>query len=318
MINIWQQTLNKLKENQKVYLLTVIENSGSSPGRKGFKMIVSEDGFIEGSIGGGIMEYKLVEETKRLLQTKKLSILFKKQIHQGKVKNSSGMICSGEQTVVFHPLNKDDIKTIEKIIKCFTTNSKGILELTNKMFSFSKTGISNSFNCTINSNKNWTYKEQLNFRETAYIIGAGHVGLAVSKLLHSLNFYIEIFDDRDHLNTFNQNTYVHKKQLIDYNNIENYINSQSYVLIMTTKFTSDKLVLSKLIKSKKSFKYLGVLGSQSKIKTMFNSMYDDDGFTIKELDSVFAPIGLPINSQTPQEIAISIVAQITQIKNIIR
>jgi len=312
-MKIWQQIRTKLKDNQKVYLLTVIENSGSSPGRKGFKMFVSEDGFISGSIGGGIMEYKLVEETKRLLLNVNLPILLKKQIHQGKVKDSSGMICSGEQTVVFHPLTKNDINTIEKIISCFANNSKGILELTNTCLNFSNTKISSSFYCTINSNENWSYKEQLNFKETIYIIGAGHVGLAVSKLLNSLNFYVKIFDNRENLNTFNQNTFAHNKQLIDYKNIENYIDAQSYVLIMTTKFISDKLVLSKLIKSKKEFNYLGVLGSQSKIKTMFDTMLSE-GCTKEELQSIFAPIGLPIHSETPEEIAISIVAQIIQIK----
>ena len=78
MPNIFKQILTKLKENQRVYLLTVIQNSGSSPGRKGFKMMVAEDGFISGSIGGGVMEYKLVEATKKLFRKEKLPILFKK------------------------------------------------------------------------------------------------------------------------------------------------------------------------------------------------------------------------------------------------
>ena len=52
-MKFWQHLLSKLQDSQKVYLLTVIQNSGSSPGRKGFKMLVAEDGFIFGSIGGG-------------------------------------------------------------------------------------------------------------------------------------------------------------------------------------------------------------------------------------------------------------------------
>ena len=62
----WQHIIDKLKDNQKVYVLTVIANSGSSPGRKGFKMLVAQDGFIYGSIGGGVMEFSLVEEAQRL------------------------------------------------------------------------------------------------------------------------------------------------------------------------------------------------------------------------------------------------------------
>ena len=63
----WQHILSKLQENQQVYLLTVVENFGSSPGRQGFKMLVADDGFIYGSIGGGVMEFSLVEEVKSLL-----------------------------------------------------------------------------------------------------------------------------------------------------------------------------------------------------------------------------------------------------------
>jgi xanthine dehydrogenase accessory factor len=61
-MKFWQQLLQKLRAQQYVYLLTVIQNSGSSPGRKGFKMLVAQDGFIFGSVGGGIMEFSLVEE----------------------------------------------------------------------------------------------------------------------------------------------------------------------------------------------------------------------------------------------------------------
>ena len=66
-MKFWKHLLNKLQDNQQVYVLTVIENFGSSPGRQGFKMLVAEDEFIFGSIGGGVMEFSLVEEVKELL-----------------------------------------------------------------------------------------------------------------------------------------------------------------------------------------------------------------------------------------------------------
>ena len=103
-MDFWQQLLTQLQQDKKVYLLTVIENFGSSPGRKGFKMLVADDGFIFGSVGGGVMEFTLVEEVKELLQKENQPIFFRKQIHQGNGKDKSGMICSGEQTVVFHLL----------------------------------------------------------------------------------------------------------------------------------------------------------------------------------------------------------------------
>jgi len=97
--------------------------------------------------------------------------------------------------------------------------------------------------------------------------------------------------------------------------LENYIEegNDSFVAIMTNKYTDDKLALSKIIRNK--YKFLGVLGSKAKLKTM-NKALLQEGFTEAELAKVHAPIGLLIGSQTPDEIAVSIAAQIIKIKNL--
>ena len=123
-----------------------------------------------------------------------------------------------------------------------------------------------------------------------------------------------MFDNRENLNTLNVNIFAHQKHVIDYNDIESYIKqgNDSYVAIMTNKYTDDKLVLSQLIKN--NYKYVGVLGSKAKLKIMWDVLLQE-GFTQQELDSVFAPIGIHIKSETPEEIAVSIAAEIIQVKN---
>ena len=313
-MKFWQHLLNKLENTQRVYVLTVIENSGSSPGRQGFKMLVADDGFIFGSIGGGVMEFSLVEEVKELLKQDNPPIFFKRQVHKGKIKEGSGMICSGEQTVVFHPLNSSFISIIKTIIECNENNSNGTFSLSPTSFYFSQKTIDSKFQYKIKSPEEWYYKEQIGFKETLYIVGGGHVGLATSKLFRSLGFYVVLLDDRTHLNTFEGNNYAHKKELISYDSVENHIKegNTSYVAIMTNTYTDDKLVLSKIIRNK--YKFVGVLGSKAKLKTMYEVLLKE-GFLQKELDEVHAPIGLSIYSQTPDEIAISIAAQIIQLKN---
>jgi len=81
---------------------------------------------------------------------------------------------------------------------------------------------------------------------------------------------------------------------------------------MTNKYTDDKLVLSKILRN--NYKFIGVLGSIAKLDTMWKVLLKE-GFTKDELDTVYAPIGLPIKSETPEEIAVSIAAQIIQVKN---
>ncbi|MDG2194544.1 MAG: XdhC family protein [Polaribacter sp.] len=313
-MKFWQYLLTKLQGQQHVYLLTVIENSGSSPGRKGFKMLIAQDGFIFGSVGGGVMEFRLVEEAQNLLKEETLPIFLKKQIHQGNIKDGSGMICSGEQTVVFHPLNSTHIPIIKNILFCLQNNQQKTICLSPSSFSLSDTQIKDNYQTSIQTNSDWSFNELIGFKNTLYIVGGGHVSLAVSELFVKLGFYVVVFDNRNHLNTFEDNDFAHHKQLVNYSEIENYITegNDRYIAIMTNTYTDDKLVLTQLIRN--NYKFVGVLGSVAKLKTMWTAMAKE-GFSQKELNQVCAPIGIAIKSQTPDEIAISIAAQIIQVKN---
>src|SRR4029078_7379634 len=98
-------------------LLVVATSSGSSPGRPGYKMAVAEDGQLIGSIGGGVMEVNLVDGARTLLSSSSRSNEsppsdIKEQVHRKNVPNSSGMICSGKQTVLFKFLTPEDIDTV--------------------------------------------------------------------------------------------------------------------------------------------------------------------------------------------------------------
>jgi xanthine dehydrogenase accessory factor len=313
-MEFWQQLLQKLRAKQHVYLLTVIQNLGSSPGRKGFKMLVAQDGFIFGSIGGGIMEFTLVEKIKELLKLKELPIFFRKQLHQGNGKDKSGMICSGEQTVIFHPLNSAHILLIKTIINCLQNNQQKTLSLSPTRIELIENRISERYQTVITSAMDWNFKELIGFKETLYIVGGGHVGLAVSQLFRQLGFHVVVFDNRDNLNTLEVNNFAHEKHVIDYLEIAKHIKqgNDSYVAIMTNKYTDDKLVLSKIIRNQ--HKFIGVLGSKAKLKTMWEVL-QKEGFSLDELNQIHAPIGLSIKSQTPEEIAVSIAAEIIRVKN---
>ena len=310
----WQFIHSKLKEEKVVYTMTVIHHSGSSPGRQGFKMAVASDNEIYGSIGGGVMEYNLVELCKDLLNKDEHKTFLKHQNHKGSRNGGSGMICSGEQTVVFHALDKSFISVIENILECLQNNQMGSLSLTQTSFYFSHKISDKKYQYEVKNENDWFFEEQLGFKETLYIVGGGHIALAASKLFVQLGFYVVVFDNRDNLNTFEQNSHAHKKHIINYNTVAEYIPEgvDNYVAIMTNKYTDDKLVLTKLIRNQ--YKFVGVLGSKVKLKTMFEVM-QNEGYVKGELAKVHAPIGLAITSQTPEEIAVSIAAQIIELKN---
>lgn len=311
----WQFIKEKLEQNRTVYLMIVIHHKGSSPGRQGFKMVVADDNEIYGSIGGGVMEYNLVEFCKEHLKGSKPRSFVKRQIHKGTIVDGSGMICSGEQTVIFYPLNESHLRTIDEILTIYANNKNGVLVISPSKFLFSADKkLESRYNYTHLDEKDWSFSELLNLKNVAYIVGGGHVALATTKLLHQLGFYVVLFDNRSHLNTFEENKFVDEKQIIDYNDIADHIpeNKMNFVAIMTNKYTDDKLSLSKIVRN--NYKYIGVLGSKAKLELMFEVL-QKEGYTKQELSRVHAPIGLNISSQTPEEIAVSIAAQMVAIKN---
>lgn len=314
-MEIWKFIKKNLEQEKRVMLLVVIDSNGSSPGRQGFKMAISEDKELAGSVGGGIMEYDIVELGSAMLQLGKPGPVMKKQIHNKRSKeNQSGMICSGDQTIVLIALDKSHRLTVDQIIESLESAKSGILKLSPKGFEFLPSGIQRKqIIAEIHNEANWEYKELTSFRHHLCIIGAGHVGLALSKLMKDLGFIVEIFDDRDGLSTFENNIYVDKKHKIDYSDIDKLVpqGDDVYVVIMTFGHQSDQDVLVKLID--KNFKYLGLMGSKTKIASIFNkTKISADS---EHMAKLHAPIGISINSKTPMEIAVSIAAEIIKIKN---
>ncbi len=304
--------LKKLQENQEVILLLVVSHHGSSPGKQGFKMMVSADDYLYGSIGGGRTEFSLAETAKELLKKEIITAFFQNQIHRDDETDSSGMICAGEQLVLFYPMDKSHIPTIKTIIK----EDKGILTITESTFELAiEANQKNDFSFIKVATNSWEYKEKVNRKSYIYLVGGGHVGLATAKLFEMLDFEVTMFDDRKNLNTFEENNFSAHKKIIDYKDIADHIRTgeNTYIVILTHGYHADRLIFSKLLPH--DYKYIGLLGSRSKISAMFKTMAAD-GCDKEQLLKADAPIGIDINSKTPAEIAVSIAAKIIKIRNL--
>ncbi|MEP1093767.1 MAG: XdhC family protein [Cyclobacteriaceae bacterium] len=311
MRGFWSKISEWLSDNQKVVLLVVIDSQGSSPGRQGFKMAVNEKHELTGSIGGGIMEHKLIELCKENLLKKNFDPFLKKQIHQTNIpKDKSGMICSGEQTIAFYALNPSHQQLIGKIAE----SSNGIISFSDKKLDFKSSSSQVSRFYFKSEAKSWLLREALNHFPILHIIGGGHVGLALSRLAHELSFEIMIYDDRKNLNTVEENKWAHTIHVTDYSQIGDLIpgGTEHFVVLMSFGYQTDKIILSNLIE--RDFQYLGMMGSREKVKKLFEEM-EQEGISKEQLKRVHAPIGIPISSKTPEEIAVSILAQIIQVKN---
>ena len=315
-MNFWRSVIQTIDQGNRVMLMVVLHSDGSSPGRQGFKMVVSEDGTMAGSIGGGFMEHKLVELCRRSLNQDRTNPFIKRQVHRSNIPaDRSGMICSGEQTIAFYELGKRDVGALQAMLTSWETGQGVCIELDPKGVQFIPASPEGSrFTFTIEGETSWSYREDLQFNNTVHIVGGGHVGLALSRTMNQLGFIVHIYDDRERLNTMEANMFAHLKELVDYEEIDKYIpeGPQQYVVIMTFGYRSDDIVLRALLGGE--FAYLGMMGSTEKVAKMMRDL-KTDGIAQGILDKVYSPIGVPVHSKTPEEIAVSIAAEIIRVKN---
>ena len=160
----------------------------------------------------------------------------------------------------------------------------------------------------------WLYRGPIGLEDTLYIIGGGHVGLALSRVAATLPFRIVVLDNREDLATMAANRWAHQRQVVDYDRIADHVveGDRSWVVIMTFGHTHDRQVLEGLLG--KELAYLGLMGSEAKVLQLFAAMLED-GSPAADLEGVKAPIGVPIGSHTPEEIAISVAAEIIAMRN---
>lgn len=312
-MDVWKFIQDKLSAEQQVMLLYVLQSEGSSPGRNGFKMAVAADGSICGTIGGGIMEYKLVEKTKAMLLQNETTVLLMRQYHDKEhTTDQSGMICSGNQLNAFIPLSAVDKSSIDTIV----LDGQNTLQLSPKGISIREsTPKDKNFSLQFQSDTDWVYAEKLNQRAIVHIIGGGHVSLALSELMCFIGFYSKVYDDRPELNTILQNFFANEKIIVPgYEHLGAYITDckNDYAVIMTMGYRTDKIALQQLLN--KEFYYLGLMGSEHKIDQLLNEV-KAEGASAAALEKVFTPIGLNIYSKTTPEIAVSIAAEIIREKN---
>ncbi|MBP7408466.1 MAG: XdhC family protein [Flavobacteriales bacterium] len=316
-LDLWQRLLHAVRSGERCVLLTVVESIGSSPGRMGFSMFVTENGTMHGSIGGGSMEQKLVELARSLMDRPAAFPFLKRQVHrEGEARDRSGMICSGEQTVAFHLIGNDQEALLGEIVAAIETNSAVDLELGSSGIHLvnAESSARDPEEVRKDPAPGWSYRRPLKEQPRIAIIGGGHVGTALSRTMNQLGFHVMQFDHRDKLNTMEANTWAHEKDVVDFERIEEHVpdDPDLYIAIVSFGYRTDEIVLRRLLR--RQWKYLGMLGSKAKVETMFANLLVD-GFTEEELWRVHTPIGLAINSRTPEEIAVSIAAEIIRVKN---
>jgi len=310
----WKTILTELEQGKLAVVVVIIQRTGSAPNIPGAKMFVTLD-YLMGTVGGGNSEHKLLNHARTLLKEGKSLVEKVHMEHKGnEIEDSSGMICSGSQTFALITLEETDRPSIKEIIESYTKAQPGVLTITEKGIIFETGKTLKHDHIFSEQGTSWTYQENVGLQDRLFIIGGGHVSLALSRIMETIGFHITVFDDRKELPTMTNNTYAHEKEVVSYDNISTYIpeGENVYATIMTFGHSSDELVLEKIIAKK--CKYIGMMASSAKKNQVFSNL-EKKGVSKKLLDTIHSPIGVEIKSNTPEEIAISIAAEIIKVKN---
>ncbi|WP_102275645.1 XdhC family protein [Cytobacillus massiliigabonensis] len=147
------------------------------------------------------------------------------------------------------------------------------------------------------------------------IAGAGHVCEPVARIGKMLGFYVTVIDDREDF--ANRDRFPHVDEVICQSFLHFFkkteITAQTYILLLTRGHKYDVLSLQELLNRKEKPAYIGMIGSRRRISGVFEQLKGD--FPNESFDQLFTPVGLDIGAQTPEEIAISILAEILKLKN---
>jgi xanthine dehydrogenase accessory factor len=159
------------------------------------------------------------------------------------------------------------------------------------------------------------YIEPLNPPHKLIIFGAGHVGKSLASFARALEFSVTVVDPREGI--FNDTAFAGLNVInVDYfDAIEKLtFNENTYIAIMTPKHLYDEDILSAV--ARKPHAYLGMIGSGRKVALLKKRFLEENILTTEELEKIDMPIGIKFSAETPQEIAISILAKLIDVRNL--
>ena len=311
-------------DGKEMVLVTIVSSTGATPRGAGAHMIVTKEGRIWGTIGGGEVEHRAEQLAKQVL-VEKNSYGHDFSLAKGDVQNL-GMICGGTVHVFFQYIPEQGVPFAKLALKlaeesedvwmiCEVQNGTS-LGLYSKKTGF--VGIEPMEWLLpymvrrpklVKENGREVYVEQVFSSDKVYIFGAGHVAQELVPVLAHVGFRCVVMDDRAEFVNKDVFPMAEQAMVIDYERVADYITvkENDYICVMTRGHASDTSVQAQILKTPAS--YIGVMGSRAKKAGVYQKLYEM-GFTKEDTDRIISPIGLDIKGDTPAEIAISIASQL--------
>ncbi len=295
MLNLLNEILRRADTGETMALCIVVATRGSTPQGAGAKMLCLLDGSIIGTLGGGCVEAEVRKRALELASAGESQLLhFRLDSDYGW---DDGLICGGTMDILVQTIDaKLDLSPFRALANDLRANRPTRLILPYTRDEQAK-----------------QYTEDLGPPPLLVIAGAGHVGQSLATLMAATGFDVDVIDDRadyasaERFPTVRQRLVGTPEEVLrDYP-----VTADSYIVIVTRGHRNDGRALEAVLRS--PAKYVGLIGSRSKIKLIFADLLAKD-FSIDELLRVHAPIGLDIGSVTVPEIAVSIAAELVAVR----
>ena len=348
MKEIYVKLLEMFEKNCFTVLATIIQQAGPSPRGIGTKCLIMEDGSIAGTIGGGALEAETLAEASRVFESglpRQLHFSL-----TGQDVEDTDMLCGGEMAVFLEPVSPQRMSHLaifQRVMKLLNWGGKGLLATVldedrwwqghiPKLFldhSGEKVGsllgveeIDDALLAKADQffssprplivpliddagNSVDIFVEPIVSSPVLYVFGGGHVSKQIVPLAAHVGFNVVVTDDREEFadaGRFPDAMEVHHtpfQGILDTFSIDN----ASFIVIVTRGHMHDKEVLSQALKT--DAKYIGMIGSKRKRNIIYQKLMEE-GVSEQDLCRVHSPIGLEIGADTPEEIAVSIVAEL--------
>ena len=349
MQDIYSEIVKALEKKGKVALATLISRVGSAPRAVGAKYLIKGDGTSLGSIGGGCVEAEVWQKAQKVMEEAKGKILHfdltSEQLAEG------GLICGGNIDIFLEPLKEEFLNVYQEVSRIKQKGGSAVLatlvsvdgdfpkgegskvlikpsgekvgsllggvELEKKILREGEAQLKEKKPKVLvfrhEDRKMEVLLEPVFSEPTVYMFGGGHISEQLAPLAKKVHFKVVVVDDREMF--ANRERFPEADEVI-VSEFEKcfdrlHIDDSSYIIIVTRGHLYDGFVLEQAVKT--NARYIGMIGSKKKIKTLYE-MLVKKGVSKETLNRVHAPIGLDINSETPEEIAVSIVAELIKVK----
>jgi xanthine dehydrogenase accessory factor len=330
----------QLEQGTPLVLVSLVSLQGSTPRHSGTKMVVGADGKSYGTIGGSLLEATAIQESGSVLddaQSKTMGYEL-----DGKDANAAGMICGGKAELLLDYIpatedNKEFFRCWYDGIRrgddlCFLTHLKDAgdtVEILGHLILYPDGRIIGNALLTEadrNSLKAKLHKisstsvipirdtrvaiDPIRKLKTLYCFGAGHVAVPTAHIAALAGFRVVVVDDRAEFANPERFPDANKIHVIaDFNRaLEGLeVDSDSFIVILTREHQYDRVVLEQALKTTAG--YIGMISSRRKRDAIYEALMNK-AISREKLEQVHSPIGIDIGGETPEEIAVSIVAEL--------